>query len=212
VKLNFVLRIKSIWVHCLSEQKNLGYRMKLIPAIITFGLLFNVVLSQDSLDHHISIPSKKSDSTCLKDCIIGAHWEAHSRSFAMSTINQGNLKDDYAIASGAGIGLLTKRLKGFQIGVSGFFIYNLHSTALYEKDSLTGLSNRYEVGLFDIQNPSNRNDLDRLEELYLKYSYSKSNVVIGKINLNTPFINPQDGRMRPTLSKGVWLSFKEWEK
>ncbi|MFN7912266.1 MAG: OprD family outer membrane porin [Bacteroidota bacterium] len=186
--------------------------MKLIAIFITLSLSFNFLWSQNTEDQHISIPSKKNDSTCLKDCVIGAHWEAHSRSFAMSTINQENLKDDYAIASGAGIGLLTKRLKGFQIGVSGFFIYNLHSTALYEKDSLTGLSNRYEVGLFDIQNPSNRNDLDRLEELYLKHSYSKSNVVIGKINLNTPFINPQDGRMRPTLSEGVWLSFKEWEK
>lgn len=186
--------------------------MKPVIIFFTLCLSFNIVFSQSSEDHHISIPSKKKDSACLKDCIIDAHWEAHARSFAMSTINEGNLKDDYAIASGAGIGLLTKKLKGFQIGVSGFFIYNLFSSDLNLKDTLTGLPNRYEIGLFDIQNPSNRNDLDRLEELYLKYTYSKSNIVIGKMNLNTPFINPQDGRMRPTLSEGVWLSFKELDK
>ena len=32
------------------------------------------------------------------------------------------------------------------------------------------------------------------------------------MNLNTPFFNPQDGRMRPTLEEGVWASINENEK
>jgi hypothetical protein len=36
--------------------------------------------------------------------------------------------------------------------------------------------------------------------------------MVGKINLNTPFLNPQDGRMRPTIEEGVWLSIKESKK
>ena len=79
-------------------------------------------LQHDGVDkHHLSL--KLKDSVCLKDCFLKAHWEAHTRSFFMATINDGALKDDYALASGAGIGLLTMPIYGFQVGVSGFFIY-----------------------------------------------------------------------------------------
>ena len=155
---------------------------------------------------------KPKDSVCLKDCLLKAHWEAHSRTFAMSTFNEGNLKDDYALASGAGIGVLTRPLYGFQVGVSGFFMYNLMSSNIDELDPTTQQPNRYEVGLFDVENHSNHNDLDRLEELYVKYTLSKSSIMVGKVNLNTPFFNPQDGRMRPTLEEGVWVSIKESSK
>lgn len=161
-------------------------------------------------NHHISL--KPKDSLCLKDCFLQAHWEAHTRTFAMGTINEGSLKDDYALASGAGIGVLTRPIYGFQVGVSGFFIYNLYSSKIELPDSLTLSPNRYEVGLFDVENPANKNDLDRLEELYLKYNLSKSAITVGKININTPFINPQDGRMRPTISEGVWLNMNESKK
>ncbi|MBN8693563.1 MAG: OprD family outer membrane porin [Bacteroidetes bacterium] len=161
-------------------------------------------------NHHISL--KPKDSTCLKDCFLKAHWEAHSRTFLMHTINEGNLKDDYALASGAGIGVLTQPVYGFQVGVSGFFIYNLWSSDIHNIDSLTKLPNRYEVGLFDVENHTNKNDLDRLEELYIKYNLSKSAITVGKININTPFLNPQDGRMRPTIEEGVWLQINESKK
>jgi hypothetical protein len=161
-------------------------------------------------DHHIVLRPK--DSTCLKDCFLRAHWEVHSRTFLMSTFNEGALKDDYALASGAGIGVLTQPIYGFQVGMSGFFIYNLMSSDIDKPDSITKLSNRYELGLFDVEHPDNKNDLDRLEELYLKYNLSKSSVTVGKININTPFVNPQDGRMRPTIEEGVWLSINESKK
>jgi hypothetical protein len=167
-------------------------------------------LAQDNNEHHLSL--KPKDSLCLKDCLLKAHWEAHSRTFVMSTINEGALKDDYAVASGAGIGVLTMPLYGFQVGVSGFFVYNLMSSNIQVVDPLTFSANRYEVALFDVENHTNKNDLDRLEELYLKYNFRKSAVTFGKININTPFFNPQDGRMRPTVEEGVWLSLKESKK
>jgi hypothetical protein len=160
--------------------------------------------------HHLTL--KPKDSLCLKDCFLQAHWEARTRTFFMQTINEGALKDDYALASGAGIGVLTKPIYGFQVGISGFFIYNLASSKIELPDTLTLSSNRYEVGLFDIENPANKNDLDRLEELYLKYNLSKSALTIGKININTPFLNPQDGRMRPTIEEGIWLNINESKK
>lgn len=166
--------------------------------------------AQDQDNHHIAL--KPKDSVCLKDCLVQAHWEAHTRTFVMSTINEGALKDDYVIGSGAGIGVLTKPLYGFQAGVSGFFMYNLASSKIQELDNLTNSANRYEIGLFDIEDRSNKNDLDRLEELYLKYTLSKSSLTVGKMNINTPFLNPQDGRMRPNVEEGIWLSIKESDK
>lgn len=184
---------------------------KKLLTLLSF-LSFTAVISQEHNEHHIALKPKQKDTVCLRDCLTKAHWEAHTRTFFMSTLNEGDLKDDYALASGAGIGLLTKSLFGFQVGVSGFFMYNIHSSAIAETDGLTGQGNRYEIGLFDLEDPTNKHDLDRLEELYLKYALSKSSITIGKINLNTPFLNPQDGRMRPTLEEGVWLSLKESKK
>lgn len=180
-------------------------------------LIANIFLyflqAQDHNDHHIALKvPKTNDTVCLKDCLLHAHWEAHTRTFFMSTINEGSLKDDYALASGAGIGVLTRPLYGFQLGLSGFFIYNLFSSDIHKPDSITGQPNRYEIGLFDIENHTNKNDLDRLEELYIKYTISNSYLMVGKMNLNTPFMNPQDGRMRPTLEEGVWLSVRESRK
>ncbi|MBL7917888.1 MAG: OprD family outer membrane porin, partial [Bacteroidia bacterium] len=183
---------------------------------ITLILIIHQFKAQDNQqahhvdNHHLSL--KPKDSVCLKDCFLQAHWEAHARTFFMNTFNEGNLKDDYALASGAGIGLLTKPIYGFQFGVSGFFIYNLMSSPLNIPDSITFNSNRYEVGLFDIENPTNKKDLDRLEELYVKYNLSKSAITVGKININTPFLNPQDGRMRPTIEEGVWVNINESSK
>ncbi len=150
-----------------------------------------------------------NDSTCLRECISKAHWTAHTRTFMMGTFNEGSLKDDYALGTGAGISMETKPFRGFQVGVSGFFIYNVFSSEIHKPDPLTNQSNRYEIGLFDIQDHENGNDLDRLEELYLKYNFSKSRISIGKLIVNTPFINPQDGRMRPTVTEGIWLELKE---
>ena len=78
-------------------------------------LSFTAVISQEHNEHHIILKPNQKDTVCLRDCLTKAHWEAHTRTFFMSTINEHELKDDYALASGAGIGLLTKSLFGFQV-------------------------------------------------------------------------------------------------
>jgi hypothetical protein len=127
-------------------------------------------------------------------------------------MNEGSLKDDYALAQGAGIGLLTVPVKGFQLGVAGYFIFNLVSSDLSKPDPISGGNNRYEIGQFDVSNPKNKHDLDRLEDLFLKYSYRKNSITIGRMELNTPFMNLQDGRMRPTLEEAVWLNIHQFKK
>jgi hypothetical protein len=96
--------------------------------------------------------------------------------------------------------------------MSGFIICNLTSSHLGAQPPF---SNRYEIGLFDITNPDNHDDLDRLEDLYLRYYYSQENhsyLQLGKFHLKTPLINLQDGRMRPNLQEGVYGEWNEWKK
>jgi hypothetical protein len=136
----------------------------------------------------------------------------HFRYFFMATDNAGGLTDYYAHAMGGGIKFETARFKNFQLGVSGFFAFNMGSSDLAIPDAKTNQMNRYETGLFDIEDPTNKKDIDRLEELYIKYHFKKSNLTFGKQLLNTPFINLQDGRMRPTEAEGLWAEINEIKK
>lgn len=145
----------------------------------------------------------------LKSFFSRGKFFAHARSFVMATANHGSLTDYAAWSLGAGIGYESAKLKGFQFAVSGFFISNIASPDFTRRDPQTNTLSRYELSLFDIEDPANKNDLDRLEELYIKYNYKKSNITYGKQYLNTPFINQQDGRMRPTMERGVWAELNE---
>jgi hypothetical protein len=130
----------------------------------------------------------------------------------MSTINHGRLKDDYALTAGAGIGYKSPALHGFGFALSGFFIFDLVSSELDKPDPFTNQPNRYEIGLLDVTHPENKKDLDRLEEAFIYYENKWVNIEVGRMNLNTPFINPQDGRMRPSLEEGAWAKIKPHSK
>ncbi|MBC7383007.1 MAG: outer membrane porin, OprD family [Bacteroidia bacterium] len=150
-----------------------------------------------------------SDTTSLLSAFKRGHFNGHFRYFFMSTQNQKGLTDFYANAVGGSLKYETAIFQGFQFGVSGFYSFNIGSSDFTKADPATGLYNRYEVALFDIENPANKKDLDRLEEFYLKYLLKKSSITIGRQLLNTPFINLQDGRMRPTSTEGIWVEINE---
>ena len=177
----------------------------------SLSLLLTIIslssFSQDSLSH-VSIDPKKN----LANLLLNTKIDINARSFFMSTNNEGLLKDDYAFASGIGLGINTTSFHGFQFGLSSFVTYNLVSSNLAQPNSSTQGINRYEVGLFDIQNLNNKQNIIRIENLFLKYNYSKSNIAVGKMKLNTPFLNPQDGRMNSTLEEGIWLCINELKK
>ena len=138
--------------------------------------------------------------------------QGHFRYFFMNTINEGGLSDYYANSGGGGIRYETAPYRGLQFALSGFYIFNLHSSPLGVIDTLAFNGNRYELGLFDIEDPENKKDLDRLEEFYIKYNYKESHVTFGRQLINTPFINLQDGRMRPTGVEGVWFNILDIPK
>lgn len=176
--------------------------------ILSFIKITQAQVSQPYL-HHTERDKNKEDTTTLQAFFRNGEFYGHARYFFMATNNEANLKDFYANAFGMGIGYETGKFKGFQIGISGFFIYNLISSDLTQLDASTGVGSRYELGQFDMTNPKNKTDMDRLEDLYIKYSRKNSFVKIGKQHIRSPFINPQDGRMRPTLIEGAIIEYNE---
>ena len=142
----------------------------------------------------------------------GSDVELQLRWYGMSTHNQDRLTDYYALAFGGGLKYTTGSFKGFRFSVGGFFAWNLGSSDLTKPDIYTGAMNRYEIGQFDMQDPGNKNDMDRLETFHLQYAKKGFSATLGKQLLQTPLINPQDGRMRPTSEDGLVLEYKKDKK
>lgn len=184
-------------------------------SILVSSLLFTLSLTVYGQHHELSDKPEmwkgknleSIDSNSLFYAFKAGEVNGHFRYFFSNTINNGVLTDYYANAVGGGLRYETAKFHGFQFAVSGFYFFNLYSSDLQNVDSLSGQANRYEIGLFDMENPTNKKDLDRLEELYLKYTFSKGHVIFGRQLINTPMINLQDGRMRGTGVEGLWI---EW--
>lgn len=191
--------------------------MKQMKRTLVIGLLLFTAAQQASTqEHRTERDSLRQFDTTVRSLTglltQGTFW-GHARNFVMSTVNESGLSDYIAWGFGAGIGYESPRFYNFQVAMSGFFINNVAATDLTRRDPQTNQLSRYELSLFDFANPENRNDLDRLEELYIRYYLSKkSSITYGKQYLNTPFLNKQDGRMRPTMENGLWVEIKESEK
>lgn len=187
-------------------------------ALPIFILLFNGALAQhQELDEDPNIWGEKTeavdtDKSLLIDFFREGTIDGHFRNFFSYTKNGHGLTDWYANAAGGGIRFETAKFYGFQLAVSGFYIFNISSSDLSAPDPTTGVRNRYEIGLFNVEDFTNTKNLDRLEEFHIKYNYRKSEIILGKQLINTPFINLQDGRMRPTAVQGLYFNFNELPK
>lgn len=175
-------------------KRNLKLREWVFMLIV---LNANVVLAQDQ--------EPESSSPGHPRALSKSYWSMSSRSFFMSTMNKGEAKDDFACAQGIGFSIQTLPIKGWQVQASSYFIFNLASSNLAERDDKSNGLNRYEIGQFDITNRGSKKYLNRLEELQVTYSRALTQFRLGRMILETPFVNMQDGRMRPTIEEGAWL-------
>ncbi len=143
------------------------------------------------------------DSNSLRSAFKRGTLHGHIRNFLMVTDNQAGLSDYHANATGGAIRYETGSFRKLKFVVSGFFVYNTFSSDIAKPDMKTGALNRYEVALFDVEDHANKHDIDRLEELHVAYQSKQLQLIFGKQLINTPFINLQDGRMRPTGVEGL---------
>jgi hypothetical protein len=210
---NFIL-VGFIFVKIKDLQMNFFFSKLIIPLFLILSIQSSA--QSNEISKKPSVTTERSgreiDSTSILNAFKKENFSGHFRYFFMATDNERGLTDYYANALGTGLKFETAKFHNFQIGVSGYYILNIGSSDLATKDPTTNSSNRYEVGLFDVVNPTNKKNLSQLGELYLKYNYRKSDVTLGKQLLSTSFINLQDGRIRPTLVNGIWLDFNEIQK
>jgi hypothetical protein len=190
------------------ERKRVGFSFMMCVFILALqhGLAQHQELQEKPAIWQSKIEDSriKQDTSSFLKAFQRGKMNGHIRYFFSQTTNRGDLSDYYANALGGGIRFETDAWHGFSSGISGFYIFNLGSSSLGQKDAATGQINRYELGLFDVANPSNTQEINRLEELFLQYRHQNTRIIAGRQLINTPFINLQDGRMRPTAVEGIW--------
>ena len=132
------------------------------------------------------------------------------RSYYMYEDNHEGLQDYYGLAVGGKLKYETAALYGVKGGVA-FYTTNFVNDNVSSTNTEPTAGNkgsRYVAGLVDAEDKDN-NTVTGVGELYLKYTLSKSDLTFGRMKLNTPFINPEDGRMIPTLEQGIWFVSKD---
>lgn len=67
-------------------------------------------------------------------------------------------------------------------------------------------NNRYEIGLFDIKQPSLKS-MGQITDLNVTGKFKKIEFQLGRFIPQNPFINAQDGRLRPTYIQGARLTY-----
>lgn len=187
-----------------------------IVAQVRFRFLFlatSLILGIGHVFAQQTAPASADSTSADKNLLRYGKFSGHARVYAMATNNRDNLTDYFGIAAGAGLGYRSPTFLGFDAGFSGFMIFNLASSDFSVRDSATGSPNRYEIGLFDIENPKSDDNLDRTEELFLRWRKGETfSILYGRFLPKTPLINPQDGRMSPTFAQGLWIEAGPKEK
>lgn len=125
----------------------------------------------------------------------------------MATKNDGDLKNYAALATGGFVKYVYDFGSGVKVGGALYGSYNFGIQDLTIPDISTGRTSRYEAGLFDVQNLDDH-FIGFPGELFASYAHKKHKITIGRMKFKSPFLNPEDGRMIPTLEQGVNYVFK----
>ncbi len=179
---------------------------KLIPLLV--GIALPALLLAQHADQDPPHPDTLRRGAALHEVIKKGTLEGRFRLFVMGTVNDGLPADQHAQAFGGSLGFASQRWRGLQFRMSGGYTFDLWSSDLTTPDPTTGQPNRYELGLFDATDPRKDNQLAYLQFFQLNYRSrdERTAVTFGRQEINTPFINAQDGRMHPTLAEGVWVT------
>jgi len=129
--------------------------------------------------------------------------ELSFRSFWMNTsYSKEILSSDYALGLSALVGGKLMLQKKWELKAGYRVFGNAFSSEFWLSDSATGQANRYESGLFNLLDPKDR-FFGRLELLSLGYSHPKFGFKLGKMGIQSDWVNAQDGRLSPTVVEGI---------
>ncbi|MET4109051.1 hypothetical protein [Hymenobacter sp. UYP22] len=143
----------------------------------------------------------------LGEALRRGEFHAHARTVFMATRNRGAAPDYYAQGVGAGLRYESHAWHGLRVGVEGFFLKNLFSSALAAEPGRP--ESRYELGLFDQEHPHHREILHQVEELWVSWQPRAGlQLTYGRQHLDTPLLNSQDSRLSPNFVQGLWAVAK----
>ncbi len=137
--------------------------------------------------------------------------DIHFRTFWMSTTYPEEFKDGYALGASLNMGGKITYHENFKFHIGYRTFANIWSSDISVPDSITGQSNRYETGLFDLLDPENR-FFGKLETFSFEYSNSKWGAKLGRMGINSDWVNAQDGRLSPTAVEGLNMLFLPSDK
>jgi hypothetical protein len=183
-----------------------------ILIITSWGAAMAQEHTSEHTAHHSVTETDTVQIRSAKDLFTKGEVKGHVRNYFMATFNHGSLSDNYANAIGAEIAYKTASLHGFRFGFAGLFTYNLFSSDIWERDFIAEKHPKMELELFDIQDPHNKADLDRLDELYLEYNSARLRAKVGRFGFTSPLMNPQDTRMKPYSFQGIKVQVPLQEK
>ncbi len=140
--------------------------------------------------------------------------DIHFRSFWMNTNYPGqDFKQDYALGMSLNLGAILSYREKWKLHLGYRTFANVASSELWEADPISGQSNRYETGLFDLLDTRDR-FFGKLETFSLEYSTPKLGFKAGRMGINSDWVNAQDGRLSPTAVEGIYAWFapdKKWK-
>ena len=132
--------------------------------------------------------------------------DLHFRTFWMNTkYPRQDFKEDYALGVSLNLGAVLRYQDHWKLHFGYRTFANIASSEIWLPDPITGQSNRYETGLFDLLDTRDR-FFGKLETLSLEYSKENFGIKIGRMGINTDWINAQDGRLSSTAVEG----FQAW--
>ena len=185
------------------------------PQWIRSGVIVSLLFASASShaqhsEHDIPRHDSLRGGSQLYDIMKQGELEGRFRLYNMLTVNEGTPSDYHAVAFGGTLGFTSQRWHGVRFKLSGGYTFDLATSDLTVLDPVTGVANRYEIGLYDVNDPRHTNDLAYLHEFQLNWLSRRrtTQVVLGKQEINSPFLNPQDGRMHPSLFEGVWAKHR----
>jgi hypothetical protein len=145
-------------------------------------------------------------SSCLHaDDTAWGTLQGQIRLFSMYEENQDPLQNYEGTALGGKLLYQTPQWNNMQ-GAIGVYTTNFIKDNISSKNVEPLASNqnsRYVVALVDSAN-YDASSVTNVGEAYLRYRVGNDSLTVGRMKLDTPFVNSQDGRMIPTFEQGIW--------
>lgn len=154
----------------------------------------------------VTLSAQLSSQNSIVNFIKTGNLSGYQRSFLMATDNQTNLMDWYGLSTGGFVKYNTAEFNNFSFSVGYYGLTNVFGNSSLI-DSITGKQSRYVIGNYDVADRNN-SAYGYIGEAVLKYNNEQLYLNIGRFKYKSPMLNPQDGRMLPTLVQGVNIIYK----